>query len=140
MDAPDSVRTSVYKYAEVISKKVLDHLVATPFPFNAKPDSAHGNAITEIIDRRAEQETSIPGSLVPSCSSQEKKIVGWYSGGNQYHGDIYHPTGKCFMRNEYHDGSLDEFCIVCKYILVDVIDPVKHGSLNQKYSSKIYPT
>jgi hypothetical protein len=140
MDAPSSVRTSAYKYAEVISKKVLDYLVSNPFPFNAKPDAAHGNTITEVIDRNPEQDTSIPSSLVPSCTSQEQKIVAVYSCGDQHHGDVYHPTGKCFMRNEYHNGSLEEFCMVCKYTLVNMIDPRKHDELNGKYSSKIYPT
>jgi hypothetical protein len=140
MDAPSSVKTSAYKYAEVLSKKVLDHLAAHPFAFNARKDAAHGDTITEIIDRRAEQQTSIPGSLVPSCSSQEKKIAGLYSGGDQHHGDIYHATGKCFMRTEFHNGALDAFCVVCKYTLVDMIDPGKHGRLNEKYSKKIYPS
>ena len=140
MDAPDSVETENYKYAEIISKKVLDHLTDHPFAFNAKPDENNDNAITEIIDRNFEQQTSIPNSLVPCCSRNEKKIVGLYSCGNQYHGNIYHPTGKCFMRKQYHDDGYDEFCIVCKYILIDMIDPVKHGKLNNQYPDKIYPT
>jgi len=140
MDAPSSVRTPAYKYAEVISKKVLDYLVANPFAFNAKPDPAHANTITEVIDNSAEQDSSIPGSLVPSCTSQKKKIVAIYAGGDQHHGDIYHATGKCFMRNQYHDGSLEEFCVVCKYTLVNMIDARKHDELNGKYSNKIYPT
>ena len=138
MDAP--APAAGVKYAEVLSKKMLDHLTANPFALNARKDAAHGNVITEIIDNHAEQSTTIPANLVPCCNGQEKKIVGLYSGGDQFHGDVYHPAGKCFMRDQFHDGSFDEFCIVCKYVLVDLIDPTKHGSLNTKYFNNIYPT
>ncbi len=139
MTAPQLVTTPEYKYAEVISKQVLDHLVTKPFAFNAKTDPSHGNEISEIVDRRAEQESSIPDVLVPSCSSQKKKIVGMYSGGSRFHGDVYHGTGKCFMRNEQNESSFDGFCMVCKYVLIDMIDPFKHGTLNARYPNKIYP-
>ena len=139
MEAPASVATATYKYAEIISKKVLDYLVLQPNAFNALPDSANGNAITEIIDDSSEQSTSIPRDLVPFSFTQKKKIVGLYSGGHLYHGEIYHPTGKCFMRSEYHDERLDSFCCVCRYILVDMIDPSKHGLLNHSGFKFIYP-
>jgi hypothetical protein len=138
--APGSVASSSYKYAEIISKKVLDHLAANPFPFNAVADSAHGNALTEIIDVNPVQNSSIPGSLVPCCSSRKKQIVALYSCGQRFHGNMYHPTAQCFMRSHTHDGSYDEFCAVCKYILVDMIDPSKHGQLDEFYGGrKIYP-
>jgi len=117
----------------------LDYLVLQPNAFNALPDPANGNAITEIIDDSSEQSTSIPRDLVPFSFTQKKKIVGLYSGGHLYHGEIYHPTGKCFMRSEYHDERLDSFCCVCRYILVDMIDPSKHGLLNDSGFKFIYP-
>ncbi len=138
--APSSVLSGSYKYAEMISKKVLDYLVANPSPFNAMPDTAHGNTLTEIIDDEPVQNSSIPGSLVPSCSSRKKEIIALYSGGRRFHGNTYHPSGHCFMRYHSHDGGYDEFCAVCKYILVDMIDPSKHGALDEQYSSRnIYP-
>ncbi|MEO8513357.1 MAG: hypothetical protein ABI543_07355 [Ignavibacteria bacterium] len=131
-----------FKYAELISKKVIEHLqiAANAFPFNAMPDSSHVNAITEIIDASNEQNSSIPNSLVPCCSSRKKEIVGLYSGGRRYHGNTYHPAGHCFMRSHIHGNSYDEFCAVCRYILVDIIDPTKHAALDEVYSKrKIYP-
>jgi len=139
MLAPELVRTPDYKYAEVISKQLLDHLTTKPFAFNAKKDAAHGDALEEIVDGRVEQDSRIPDELVPSCSSQKKKIVAIYSGGSLYHGAVYHATGKCFMRYPTSEDSLDGFCMVCKYVLIDMIDPSKHGTLNQRYPNKIYP-
>lgn len=131
-----------FKFAELISQKVIDHILidANAFPFNAKPDPAHGNAITEIVDYNRIQNSSIPSALVPCCSSRKKEIVALYSGGNQYHSNIYHPTAHCFMRIQREENTLDEFCAVCKYILINMIDPTKHGMLDEQYAGrKIYP-
>lgn len=139
--APSSVADATYKYAEVISKKVLNYLKTTPFPFNAKPDPAHANTITEIIDDNPVQDSTIPSSLVPCCSSKEKEIIGLYSGGKRYHGNVYHPAGRCFMRVQFHGDEYDTFCAVCRYILVDIIDPGKHPQLDEEIGKrKIYPT
>ena len=40
------------------------------------------------------------------------------------------------MRNSNSDGK--EFCAVCRYLLVDIIDPYKHFSIDLDYE-KIYP-
>ncbi|MBN1274416.1 MAG: hypothetical protein JXB26_19310 [Candidatus Aminicenantes bacterium] len=132
--APDDVYSAAYKFAELIPKKILDHLKANPFPLNARKDNA--GKYKEIIDGEPVQNSFLPSSLVPCCSSRKKEIVGLYSCGNQYHGHIYHPTGHCFMRSQLHGGSLDEFCAVCRYTLVDMIDPYKHGKVDELYENR----
>jgi len=133
---PEPNPTATHKYAEVISKKVLDHINTHPYAFNVVDQSGIKK---EVIDSSAVQNSNIPGSLVPSCSSQKKRIIGLYTGGDQKHGHIYHSAGQCFMRVHYH-GKLDEFCSVCKYTIVDRADPAKHSQLDEKIGyKKIYP-
>ncbi|MGB4888355.1 MAG: M64 family metallopeptidase, partial [Nitrospira sp.] len=64
------------------------------------------------------------------------RIVGLFTGGKTYHCGVYHPTGNCIMRNSDSDGK--EFCPVCRYLLVDIIDPHKHFSIDLDYG-EIYP-
>ncbi|HYX07112.1 MAG TPA: hypothetical protein VE912_10310, partial [Bacteroidales bacterium] len=126
--ADDSPSTSS-DTKEVISKTILDHIASDPFPFNAKEFSG---VFKEIIDRKPRQDSDkLPGSLIHGCKSKKRQIVGLYSGGNTFHGSIYHPTGHCFMRNQTrwvqnfwgnYERELDEFCPVCKYALIDQID------------------
>jgi len=137
---PEGVSFAGYRYAELISHKVLEYFYTSSFAFNAKKDSSAGNALKEIIDKNPVQESRILGELVPSCSSRKKQIVALYSNGNQYHGHVYHSTGQCLMRTQYHDGSIKGLCEVCKYILVNMIDPSKHKEINENYSDKIYPS
>jgi hypothetical protein len=40
------------------------------------------------------------------------------------------------MRDAHSDGR--EFCAVCRYILVDIIDPFKHFQIDINYST-FYP-
>ncbi len=139
-DAPEDLADASYRFAEVISRKVLSYLHLSPFAFNAKEKSTGPNMFQEVIDKNSVQQSRIPGSLVPSCSRRKKQIVALYSNGNQYHGHVYHPTGQCLMRTHFHSGSIEGLCEVCKYVIVNIIDPTKHGILNSNYSGKIYPT
>ena len=141
MAPPPSWHTLPYEFAEVISKKVLDYLRASPYPFNVRADRAARNVLKEIIDRDSVQQSRIPGKLIPCCSSCKKRIVALYSGGDQRHGHVYHPTAQCLMRSHYdsNEGCMEELCEVCKYTIVNVIDPIMHRLLNKKYSNKIYP-
>jgi hypothetical protein len=42
------------------------------------------------------------------------------------------------MRNSYSEDTA-EFCAVCRFVLVDFIDPSKHDSIDRDYDA-IYPT
>ncbi|HRI34860.1 MAG TPA: M64 family metallopeptidase, partial [Saprospiraceae bacterium] len=70
------------------------------------------------------------------------RIIGLYEGGDDISCNLYHPTGQCKMRNQVtgdDDLSLQglsnepmgkgEFCFVCKYLIVNRIDPNKHDLL-----------
>ena len=63
-------------------------------------------------------------------------VVGVYYGGRLYACGILHPTGHCMMRNSGDDS--ERFCPVCRYALVDRIDPDQHAWINLDYE-KQYP-
>jgi hypothetical protein len=81
-----------------------------------------------------------PGSYVHASW-----IVGLYDGGAQFHCGIFHPCGICLMRqlqvrrsSKRKRGYLYRICPVCRYILVDKLDPSLHGQIDQLYA-EIYP-
>jgi len=63
------------------------------------------------------------------------KIVGLYANGARYACKIFHPTGRCMMRNDHEDNT--EFCAICRYIVVDMIAPEFHSDIDAAYE-KIY--
>ncbi len=132
---PEALVTNQYKYAELTSKLILDYLNTNAYPLNA--NAAH----EEIIDEDTVQTSSLPKELVPCCSRRKKEIVGIYSGGTRHHGEIYHPTAQCLMRTHNIDEKeYVELCAVCRYTLVNMINPLKFGDFDKDYlERKIYP-
>lgn len=78
---------------------------------------------------------SVPGR--PFCFKVKPSIVGLYGGGSRYASKVFHPTGAaCMMRNSHSDDS--PFCPVCRYIMVEMIDPFQHFTIDIDYDD-IYP-
>lgn len=136
---PANQRTAQYPYAELIAKPVLDYLHANAFPLNA--NAAH----EEIIDTSTISNSSLPKSLIPCCSRRKKEIIGLFSGGMSYHTEIYHPTAQCLMFTQIEEDkkkklSYIELCAVCRYTLINLIDPTKFAKFDTDYMSRnIYP-
>ncbi len=126
--APESVRSASYPYAEMVAKNIKDFITNNHRPLTAVPCQR---------DYRGEQDPELPGVDLPFCFSHKTRIVGLYAGGRQYHCGIYHPTGNCIMRDSENTHSR-EFCAVCRYVIVDIIDPSKHATIDDDYND-IYP-
>jgi hypothetical protein len=62
-------------------------------------------------------------------------IVGLYDGGGAYRCETYHPSSECMMLD---DDNGKPFCQVCRYLLVDQIDPLKHGAIDRDFAPN-YP-
>ena len=72
------------------------------------------------------------------------RIVALYDGGDNYKCDIYHGAGNCLMRRaaydpsatdvDFRNTSVTHFCHVCRYLLVDRLDPRRHGDIENDYS------
>jgi hypothetical protein len=63
------------------------------------------------------------------------KIIGLYESGGLFRCRVYRPSGYCRMRHHYDyiKGDSVDFCFVCKYSIVDAINPGKHPELNKEY-------
>jgi hypothetical protein len=138
--APASVRDpDDYPFAEMVAKNVKDLMNDTGEALYERPDPA--DLTDEMRDNEEVQHPALTGLTPglpgrPFCFRVQQKIVGLYGGGAQYASGIYHPAGLCVMRNE-HDTST-EFCAVCRYIMVDYVDPFKHFEIDRDYDD-IYP-
>ena len=122
-------------FLPLVAPKVRDFVTATHKPLNGPPPppgTACDGGVTYI---------QVPPSLPVGLKPPKTKafIIGVYEGGNVYDLDIYHPAGMCKMRNLTTSClGLTRFCQVCRYLLVDAVDPSKHGALDAIYDPE-YP-
>jgi hypothetical protein len=72
-----------------------------------------------------------PDIVIPP--QQLPELVGAYFGGS-YACGVLHPTGQCMMRNDWDEQST--FCPVCRYVLVEQINPEKHWDIDREYEKK----
>jgi hypothetical protein len=111
----------------VVEKKVIDALKSSHLPLNKDPDREH-------VKKDADDPVDIP-NFKPPCKSY--KLVGIYEGASGWTGMVYRPAGLCKMRKSTDAGQGDgEFCHVCKYLIVNRVDPGNHALMDKKY----YPT
>jgi hypothetical protein len=130
--APESVHSSSYPFAELVAKNIRDHITDRERALNMDPDS---DKICVSDDDEIQKPVKLKVDL-PICFSHKNQIVGLFTGGKTFECGVYHPTGSCIMRNSNSNGK--EFCAVCRYLLVDIIDPSKHFSIDLDYQ-EIYP-
>jgi hypothetical protein len=71
----------------------------------------------------------LPG--IDWCFKNKTRIIGLYEGGAQRARDIFHPAGNCMMRDDHDEAA--EFCHVCRYVIVDMVDPSKHFEIDLDY-------
>jgi hypothetical protein len=136
------------EYAELMSSMIRKRINDSNRTLTKEPCEENFDDIQKPVN--------IPGVL--SDPSDRSKVVGLYAGGSEYSCKIYHPTGQCLMRSHtspeltkkttrVFDVFITEsvftpkifpFCHVCRYSLVDQIDPTKHAEIDTLYG-KDYP-
>jgi hypothetical protein len=79
----------------------------------------------------------VPSGLPKGRPANRANIVGLYEGGNQFDCGIFHPAGLCIMRVQLSDKNA-RFCHVCRYLIVDRVDPIFHKELDALYAAE-YP-
>jgi hypothetical protein len=70
-------------------------------------------------------------NLNPPCKSY--RMIGVYEGGYYFAGGIYRPAGACKMRGSQSGGGEGEFCFVCKWLIVNRVDPSLHPQLDHHH-------
>lgn len=162
--APVRVPGSAPNVADVklVDDRIVEHINQTNGPLNAP----QGNP-TRDCQTAFDTDTNVPKLLVypiqaarnlpPPLRTGTRKqpvysswIVGLYEGGQGMPCGIYHPTGVCLMRALQvpdrdrrgnpipNAGNIYKFCPVCRYAMVDQIDPRKHEDIDVDYHA-IYP-
>lgn len=149
----DFYRTPADKYAELLNYSFRQSINAnkrsmtadvTTGEFDETDLSNSGNRQNPEIKNLLVDATNsssdsvyskIPTSSVPVTN--HRNVISIYDGGDEYFYGIYHPTGYCHMRNNVDASS--GFCQVCRYVLVDRIDPSKHNVGVENYSQNYYP-
>jgi hypothetical protein len=140
------------QYAEIMSQFIRAHITSSGRPLNALPlpnpaqpwvcTPPGGDGFIEAQQaRNLPPAARFPGGRIPAIQS---RIIGAYEGGATFSCGIYHPAGACIMRaplatgNErgitsFDKGDVHGFCAVCRYLIVDRVDPRLHWLIDAFY-------
>jgi hypothetical protein len=125
--APSSVKSQTYRYAEIVALNVKNEITNNNRPLWAHPAGDQTDGPT--VQPPNLTNIDLPG--IDWCFKNKPRIIGLYEGGAQHARDIYHPAGTCMMRNDHDEAA--EFCHVCRYVIVDIVDPSKHFGIDLDY-------
>lgn len=136
---------------------IMDQLVIDYIDHSDLPLDNHDNTTCDIaVDQNSSPEsppTGLISSLVSGTDggvggttySYSDKIIGIYEGGGHYTCNVFRPAGHCKMRTQWEQRELinvvphkgeSAFCPVCKYLIVNRINPSKHVEMDEDYSLK----
>jgi hypothetical protein len=107
----------------VVEKEVLTFVKTNKKAMNLDTDT------TQVNDK-PDLPGPVPG-MNPPC--QHPTLVGIYEGASYYAGGHYRPTGTCKMRGI---DAGEEFCFVCRWLLINRVDPTYHGILDWMFYPK----
>jgi hypothetical protein len=114
----------------VVPQPVLDFLndpnpanAHSHLPLNLIPDHVNPNAAEDV-------PVAVPNLAAPVPAF---RLVGIFEGANHFAGGGYRPTGACKMRDQDGVDQRGEFCFVCKWLIVNLVDPSQHQQLDSLY-------
>jgi hypothetical protein len=81
-------------------------------------------------DDATDNPPDIPG-FSPPC--KKYKLIGLYEGGGRFTTHTYRPAGACKMRDHEGKKGEGEFCFVCKYLIVNRVNPGRHAILDVRF-------
>jgi hypothetical protein len=115
----------------LVATPILQHIASSNGPLNAPGDQPCRAA--------ASWDSTMTPTALPELSRLPRTradIVGVYEGGYHHDCGVLRPAGRCKMRTS--DQKVVPFCHVCRYLLVERVDPTRHGALDAIYE-KVYP-
>jgi hypothetical protein len=124
----------------LVAPIISDHLAASSLPLNRTPPPAPAPACA-VDTSTVQSALNLPAGLPVGRPRFKAQIVGLYDGGVRYFCGVYHPSGACVMRALKVPGMplvTYLFCPVCRYFLVDRLDPTKHAVIDRDYRKR-YP-
>ncbi|WP_203911540.1 M64 family metallopeptidase [Rhizocola hellebori] len=135
---PDLQNDQLGDDLELMHKVVFDRINDTHNPLNAEADAAHNRACGAEPKTPTPASNFAPGTR-PARPKLSYRLVGLYEGGHVLNCGVYHPTGQCMMNETTtfdaasKKRSITPFCSVCRYALVDEIDPHAHGVIDDEF-------
>jgi hypothetical protein len=117
-------------------------------PLNAKQgapafracETKHGPPLNEPLDKGNTPARNFGPGKAPKKPTESALLTGLFEAGMEFDCGIYHPTGACAMNVlEVQPGSSYQFCWVCRYAMVDFIDPAMHGLIDRDYDYRYPP-
>ena len=126
---------------EVVHKSVVDLINTTHNPLNAS-NGANKSRQCQTPDPVVRDEANLFAAK-PARPLVSRRIVGLFDGGAAVDCGVFHPTGQCTMNDTFVFDAAGvavgtPFCVVCRYALVDRIDPSGHGQIDADYDRE-YP-
>jgi hypothetical protein len=130
--APITIRTPTHPYLTLVS------------PAAERIMKAIGGTMTGVACDAAAQAALHASTQIPAGKDPDGKVadtdlpdvVGVFFGGGLYGCGLVHPTGRCMMRDQDEGLGTVHFCPVCRYILVEEIDPQQHWFIDREYDKK----
>ncbi|HEU5060199.1 MAG TPA: M64 family metallopeptidase, partial [Kofleriaceae bacterium] len=119
----------------LVHEKVIEHMRTSGLPltenhFAPGDDDADDGKNSDPVQKSRDVPPRIAAFASP-C--QEHKVLGLYEGGFTFTRQVYRPAGACKMRQHFAKDSQGEFCFVCKYLQVNLVDPGRHPELDKLY-------
>jgi hypothetical protein len=118
----------------LVAPIILNHMKTSQLPLSRKPPAVGPPVPVCAKDTNPVQTPlNLPAGRAPGRPVFKAQIVGLYDGGNSFHCGVYHPSGACLMRALQVPGkaSIYLLCPVCRYVIVDRLDPSKHGVIDK---------
>lgn len=129
---------------ELVHASVRARISATHNPLNAADGEPFDRPCTGAELPTPTGATNFPGGSAPKPPRYSSWIVGLHESGATFDCGVYRPTGVCLMREEtFTDGTghdrAYEFCPVCRYTIVDVVDPFWHRDVDVGMRDRFLP-
>jgi hypothetical protein len=127
-----SARIEAGQEVKLISDPIRQQIDTSDSPLNA-PAGTQGQACTPAPHGRADvPATNLPANLkLPPGLATKADIIGIYDGGGGFDCEVFRPGGRCRMRQGLD--ATTPFCAVCRYVIVDRVDPMVHKALDDVY-------
>ncbi len=138
---------ATYPFAEILPKAVRDHINANHQPLNVDLGAVAAYDCSQNPRRILWPHASNLPAGIPGGKKQAW-ITGLSEGGREANCNIYHAAGICQMRSHTvptavivngalavppFTGTIYRYCHVCRYTIVDTIDPKVHSLINSDY-------
>jgi hypothetical protein len=102
---------------------------ANPFhnlAINLDRDNVHARLLPPLTD----EPVPIPHLTPPTPAF---RLVGIFEGADHFAGGSYRATGACKMRDQAGAAEAGEFCFVCKWLIVNLVNPSLHAAIDAHY-------